>query len=90
MKGPISRDRAAALRGGRGGLGRSVLVGLAHLAQSCGMRDVLQSGWDPVPSKRMRLAEAATRLRQMLKAFENGTTAEPLPPPVPCAGCVIS
>jgi hypothetical protein len=24
MKGPISRDRAAALRGGRGGLGRSV------------------------------------------------------------------
>ena len=36
MKGPISRDRAAALRGGRGGLGRSVLVGLAHLAQSCG------------------------------------------------------
>ena len=54
------------------------------------LRDVLQSGWDPVPSKRMRLAEAATRLRQMLKAFENGTTAEPLPPPVPCAGCVIS
>ena len=39
---------------------------------------------------RMRLAEAATRLRQMLKALENGTTAEPLPPPVPCAGCVIS
>ena len=37
------------------------------------LRDVLQSGWDPVPSKRMRLAEAATRLRQMLKALENGT-----------------
>ena len=52
--------------------------------------EIVQSCWDPVPSKRMRLAEAATRFSQMLEAFENGTAAEPVPPPVPCARCVIS
>ena len=51
-------------------------------------REVLQSCWDPVPFKRMRPAEAATRLRQMRKAFENGA-AEAAPPPAQCS-CVIS
>ena len=51
-------------------------------------REVVQSCWDPIPFKRMSLAVAATRLRQMRKAHENGT-AEAAPPPAQCS-CAVS
>ena len=51
-------------------------------------REVIRSCWDPTPSKRMRLNEAAARFRQMLQAFTDGKAAEPAPPPAQC--CAIS
>ena len=51
-------------------------------------REVVQSCWDPIPFKRMSLAVAATRLRPMRKAHENGT-AEAAPPPAQCS-CAVS
>ena len=52
-------------------------------------REVVRSCWDAAPSKRMRLAEAAARFREMLQALDDGTATAPEPPPLqPC--CAIA